>query len=116
MQWFDAFYDPTFSLIGSLALLGTAVFLGWRGVGRRLALVVSLVLYVRYMLWRALYTLNTDDALTVAVSLTIYLAELFGLLQFVFFVYQGWSAKDRKSIPYKDAPIVDIMVTGKMPA
>src|SRR5512140_3474400 len=79
--------------------------------GRRLVLTISLFLYARYMLWRLLYTIPTDDVTTMAIGSVVYLAELYGLCQFCFFTYQSWSPKERTPAPITTYPTVDIMVT-----
>lgn len=79
--------------------------------GRKLMLTLSLFLYVRYMLWRLLYTIPTDDVATMALGSVVYLAELYGLCQFCFFTYQSWSPTERTPAPITTYPTVDIMVT-----
>lgn len=79
--------------------------------GRRLMLTLSLFLYARYMLWRLLYTIPTDDVATMALGSVVYLAELYGLCQFCFFTYQSWSPMERTPAPITAYPTVDIMVT-----
>ena len=82
-----------------------------RNRGRRWILGLSLFLYLRYMIWRALYTLPTDDLISMIVGGMVYLAELYGLCQFFFFTYQSWSPTDRRPAPITRYPTVDIMVT-----
>jgi cellulose synthase (UDP-forming) len=79
--------------------------------GRRWILSLSLFLYLRYIVWRALYTIPTDDLTSMIVGGTVYLAELYGLCQFFFFTYQSWSPTDRHPAPITRYPTVDIMVT-----
>jgi cellulose synthase (UDP-forming) len=78
---------------------------------RRWVLLLSLFLYLRYMVWRALYTLPTEDLGTMVVGWIVYLAELYGLCQFCFFAYQSSSLTDRQPAPLTTYPTVDIMVT-----
>ena len=90
MHWLDLFYSSSVSLplsIGSLAIIG---WLSWVGKGRKIILALTLLLYARYMLWRGLYTLNTEDLANAVVSWVVYSAEAYGLLQFIFFLYQAW--------------------------
>ena len=79
--------------------------------GRKLVLTISFFLYARYMLWRLLYTIPTDDVATMALGSVVYLAELYGLCQFCFFTYQSWSPTERTPAPITTYPTVDIMVT-----
>ena len=82
--------------------------------GRRWMLGLSLFLYLRYLIWRLLYTLPTDDWASIVVGWTVFLAELYGLCQFAFFTYQSWSPLERTPVPlsvYPTVPTVDIMVT-----
>ena len=110
MQWIDSFYSPFPSLVLSLILLGAVCFVTWRGTGRKIAMAICVILATRYMLWRALYTLNLDDGLTIGISLTLYLAEVYGFIQLTLFTFQAWSPTDRRSPQIETYPTVDIMV------
>ncbi|TKB55074.1 MAG: glycosyltransferase, partial [Nitrospira sp.] len=79
--------------------------------GRKLMLTLSLFLYARYMVWRLLYTIPTDDPASLALGSVVYLAELYGLCQFCFFSYQSWSPTERTAAPITTYRTVDIMVT-----
>ncbi len=79
--------------------------------GRKLMLTLSLFLYARYMVWRLLYTIPTDDLASMALGSVVYLAELYGLCQFCFFTYQSWSPTERTAAPITIYRTVDIMVT-----
>ena len=96
--------------ISGLALLVIGLLIK-QNRGRRLVLTLSLFLYARYMLWRLLYTIPTDDVTTMALGSVVYLAELYGLCQFCFFTYQSWSPTERTPAPITTYPTVDIMVT-----
>lgn len=74
-------------------------------------LTLSLFLYARYMVWRLLYTIPTDDLASMALGSVVYLAELYGLCQFCFFTYQSWSPTERTAAPITTYRTVDIMVT-----
>lgn len=110
MQWVDVFYGPVPALIVSGTLLALAAALSWQGTGRRIVLAICLLLLTRYMVWRGLYTLNADDGLSLAISLGLYLAEVYGFVQFLFFAYQAWDPTDRTPPPITTHPSVDIMV------
>ena len=110
MQWIHAFYEPFTSSIVSIGLLALVGLLSWRGRARKLALAACIFLFARYMLWRALFTLNLEDGLSTAISVTLLLAETYGFVQFLFFSYQAWSPTERTSPPIERYPSVDIMV------
>jgi len=107
--------DTLFSTPIAFGISGLALFviglLIKQNRGRRLMLTISLFLYARYMLWRLLYTIPTDDVATMALGSVVYLAELYGLCQFCFFTYQSWSPTERTPAPITTYPTVDIMVT-----
>lgn len=96
--------------ISALALFLTALLVRREG-GRRWLLALSLLLYVRYMVWRVVYTIPTDNVPGLLIGSLVYLAELYGLVQFCFYTYQSWSPYDRASVPLTRYPTVDIMVT-----
>lgn len=111
MHWADTFYSPFPSLVISATLLAVVLLLNWRGTGRKILVAICILLSSRYMLWRALYTLNFDDGWGMGVSLTLFLAEIYGFVQLLLFSYQAWSPTDRESPPITAYPTVDIMVT-----
>jgi cellulose synthase (UDP-forming) len=111
MSLIDNFFDtPIAAGISALALLTIGLLLK-KDQGRRWVLSLSLLLYIRYMVWRALYTIPTDDVNSLVIGWTVYLAELYGLCQFCFFTYQSWSPTDRQPALITNYPTVDIMVT-----
>ncbi|WP_145976479.1 glycosyltransferase family 2 protein [Nitrospira moscoviensis] len=107
----DLFFSvPVAAGLSGLALLAIAVLLR-RNTSRRVVLALSLLLYGRYILWRLLYTLPTDDLPSLLVGGAVFLAELYGFFQFCFFTFQSWSPTDRRPAPITRYPTVDIMVT-----
>ncbi len=110
-HFLDTLYSSPLSTTVTVVALSAIVALSRLGNGRRAILLFSLLLYVRYMVWRGFYTLNTADLASTVASWIVYLAEVYGLLQFLFFSYQAWALTDRKSPPVRRFPTVDIMVT-----
>lgn len=111
MSLIDAFFSmPVAAGISGLVLFAIALLVK-HGRSRRWMLGLSLFLYVRYMVWRLLYTVPTDDATTLFLGSAVYLAELYGLCQFCFFTYQSWSPTERQPAPITRFPTVDMMVT-----
>ncbi|MEC4890371.1 MAG: glycosyltransferase [Nitrospira sp.] len=81
---------------------------------QRWVLGLSLFLYLRYLVWRGLYTIPSDDLASLSIGWIVYLAELYGFCQFAFFTYQSWSPLERQPVPltaYPIVPTVDMMVT-----
>ena len=111
MTLFDTFFDtPVAAGVSALVLLAIGLLLK-KEQGRRWVLSLSLLLYIRYMVWRVLYTLPTEDTSSMVVGWIVYLAELYGLCQFCFFTYQSWSPTNRQPAPITTYPTVDIVVT-----
>ncbi|GKS65492.1 hypothetical protein YTPLAS72_27960 [Nitrospira sp.] len=111
MTLLDIFFDtPVAAGVSALVLLAIGLLLK-RERGRRWILSLSLLLYIRYMVWRVLYTLPTEDTSSMIIGWIVFLAELYGLCQFCFFTYQSWSPTDRQPAPITTYPTVDIMVT-----
>ena len=111
MTLFDTFFDtPVAAGVSALVLLAIGLLLK-KEQGRRWVLSLSLLLYIRYMVWRVLYTLPTEDTSSMVVGWIVYLAELYGLCQFCFFTYQSWSPTNRQPAPIRTYPTVDIVVT-----
>ena len=111
MTLFDIFFDTPVAVgVSALVLLVIGLLLK-KEQGRRWVLSLSLLLYIRYMVWRALYTLPTEDTSSMVIGWIVYLAELYGLCQFCFFTYQSWSPTNRQPASITTYPTVDIMVT-----
>jgi cellulose synthase (UDP-forming) len=111
MTVLNAFFSTPIAFgLSGLALFAIG-FLIKQNRSRKLMLTLSLFLYARYMVWRLLYTIPTDDLASMALGSVVYLAELYGLCQFCFFSYQSWSPTERTPAPITTYPTVDIMVT-----
>jgi len=106
----ELFSTPIVAGVSAVALLLIGLLIR-SDRNRRWVLLLSLFLYARYMVWRALYTIPTDDLSAMAVGWMVYLAELYGLCQFCFFAFQSSSLTDRQPPPLTVYPTVDIMVT-----
>ncbi|MGH7423044.1 MAG: glycosyltransferase, partial [Candidatus Methylomirabilales bacterium] len=80
---------------------------------RQIAVLLSIGLAVRYVLWRALFTLNQATVLEAILSYTLLLAEMYGLSYLMVFYMQSWKRPDRaESPPVQDrAPSVDVFIT-----
>lgn len=75
--------------------------------------VLGLLLGLRYLYWRGLYTFNTQDELSTAISLILYLAEVYGFLSVLLFYVQVAKPMDRSARLLQEAelPTVDVLVT-----
>ena len=111
MTFLNAFFSTPIAFGFSALALFVIGFLIQQNRSRKLMLTLSLFLYARYMVWRLLYTIPTDDLASMALGSVVYLAELYGLCQFCFFSYQSWSPTERTPAPITTYPTVDIMVT-----
>ena len=111
MEWLDQFYSGPISLSICLGLLVIIAVLSNSVGSRRVVLALSVLLYIRYMIWRGVYTLPTDILAMVVVGWTVYLAEIYGLLQYGFFAIQAWSPTNRTPAPLTTYPTVDMFVT-----
>src|SRR5262245_4831533 len=111
MNWLDQIYGSSLAIPLSLVVLATISLLSWRKKGRQIILALTLLLYVRYLIWRGLYTLNTDDWAGLLISSVVLLAEAYGLVQLMFFTFQAWRPLERQSPPIRTYPTVDVFVT-----
>ena len=111
MTWFNHFYSSSVAVPLSLVVLAAISLLSWEKRGHQVILALTLFLYARYLLWRGLYTLNTDDWASLLVSWTVYTAEAYAFVQIVLFAYHAWSPLERQPVPLRRYPIVDIFVT-----
>lgn len=111
LYWLDWLYSSPVALIVTLlglSLIGVSISIG---KGRQIILLITLLLYVRYMVWRGLYTLNAADFASTMISLLVYVAEGYGLFQFAFFTFQAWSPSGRRPVALRHYPTVDLLVT-----
>lgn len=111
MSWIHQFYDLSISIPLSLAVLAVISLLSWKKTGRQVILALTLFLYTRYLFWRGVYTLNTEDWTSFFVSWTVYSAEIYAFVQIVLFAYHAWSPLERQPIHLRAYPTVDIFVT-----
>lgn len=111
MTYVNTFFSTPIAFGISGLLLFVIGLLLKQDKGRRWVLALSLFLYARYMLWRLLYTIPTDEPASLTIGSIAYLAELYGLCQFCFFTYQSWSPTERQPAPITTYPTVDVMVT-----
>lgn len=111
MEWLDRFYSVPLTVSLCLGALLVMAWLSNSGRARHLVLGLSLLLYVRYMVWRGVYTLPTETLASIVAGWTVYAAELYGLLQYGFFTFQAWSPTERTPPPVTIAPTVDLYVT-----
>src|SRR5690349_1196230 len=111
MDWLNHVYSSSVAIPVSLVVLAAISLLSWRKKGRQIILALTLLLYVRYLVWRGLYTLNTNDWAGLLISSLVLLAEAYGLVQLIFFTFQAWRPMERQSPPIKTYPTVDVFVT-----
>lgn len=111
MNWVNQFYDSSVSIPLSICLFAVISLLSWRKKGRQIILVLTLILYTRYLFWRGVYTLNTEDWTSTLVSWTVYSAEIYAFIQIVLFAYHAWNPLERQPVPLRTYPMVDIFVT-----
>jgi len=111
MTWLNQFYASPVATPLSLLILAVITVLSWKKRGHQVILALTLFLYARYLLWRGLYTLNTDDWASLLVSWTVYTAEAYAFVQILLFAYHAWSPLERQPVPLRRYPNVDIFVT-----
>ena len=111
MNWLDQVYDTSVAIPVSLAVLAAISLLSWRKKGRQIILALTLFLYIRYLVWRGVYTLNLDDWGGLLISSLVLVAEAYGLVQLMFFTFQAWRPLERQSPPITKYPTVDVFVT-----
>lgn len=87
------------SVFVTAAILWTIGICYWQQQARRLILTLTLLLYARYMVWRLMYTINTDDWGTLVLGWTVYGAEVYAFIQVLLFVTYGihWSDSSCRS-------------------
>jgi cellulose synthase (UDP-forming) len=102
-------FDPSFALPLSLGIILAGFLLRSRRARTGLLFLAFLV-QVRYLLWRGLFTLDTATSVGIAVTGTLFIAELYGLLQNLFFYYQARSSHRRTPPEPARYPTVDIFV------
>jgi cellulose synthase (UDP-forming) len=111
MSWTHDFFDASVAIPLSVAALAIISLLSWRKQGRQIILVLTLLLYARYLVWRGLYTLNTDDWSSLLVSGTVYAVEIYAFIQVLLFAYHAWSPLERKPVRLTHYPTVDVFIT-----
>jgi len=109
--------ELTFNLLPVLLLLVSAVALSrlvpthprWRP----LVIALNLSITIRYLVWRGTETLNDEGVWGLAVSLSVFLAELYGFLVVLHHYLIATRSTDRRAVPPGSdfCPTVDVFVT-----
>src|SRR3972149_6661784 len=76
-----------------------------------LAALLSFIIGIWYLYWRLTATFNTEDNLARWISITVYSAEVYGFLAFIFFFLQVRKGPARIPPIIKTYPAVDVFVT-----
>src|SRR3972149_9327473 len=86
---------------------------GKKDVGRFwwLAALLAFIIGVWYLYWRITATFNTEDNLARWISITVYSAEVYGFLAFIFFFLQVRKGPSRIPPVIESCPTVDVFVT-----
>ncbi|MBI5096148.1 MAG: glycosyltransferase [Nitrospirae bacterium] len=86
---------------------------GKKDVGRFwwLAALLAFIIGVWYLYWRITATFNTEDNLARWISITVYSAEVYGFLAFIFFFLQVRKGPARIPPVIETYPAVDVFVT-----
>ncbi|MDQ1542942.1 MAG: hypothetical protein QOK08_580, partial [Actinomycetota bacterium] len=98
-----------------LVLVGIAWVVERRqpGTARRFALVVALGSAVVYLTWRLIFTIPSDNWVSLVAGIILVTAEFAGLLQMVASTVIGWQVDRRTPLPVHDLahiPSVDIYI------
>jgi cellulose synthase (UDP-forming) len=106
-------FDGVISVVALVALIILSA--RYRGTSRVrwVIIALSLVLAIRYLAWRGLYTLNIQEPLGFGLSLALFLAELYGFGGTLFFYLQTFNSTQRMMPPLDlgYCPSVDVFVT-----
>ena len=80
---------------------------------QRILQLICIYLGLRYLYWRGFYTLNTQDTFSAAISIVLYLAEIYGFIAVVLFYFQvSKPINPTPQSPQKgELPTVDIFIT-----
>lgn len=75
-------------------------------------IIISLLFSLNYLIWRGLYTLDHNSTIGFFISVTLYIAELYGFLAVLLFFFQTYKLKERYPIDLsnKKLPTVDILI------
>jgi len=80
----------------------------WHRALRKVSAVTALLVYVVYLGYRGLYTLNPD---ALVFSLAVYFAEIHGFFSLAFYYFQVWTVRGRTVRPPVSSPTVDVFIT-----
>ncbi|MCP5541684.1 MAG: UDP-forming cellulose synthase catalytic subunit [Akkermansiaceae bacterium] len=129
--WFVAFTTFLLAMIwvaalpvdsGAQAVTATAIVvvmfalreLKVQGVARKAFLFLGAFISVRYLVWRTLNTIDPHDPVSLAGSVMLYLAELYGILVYLLGIFVNIRPLKREPAPLPDDPAlypsVDVFV------
>src|SRR3990170_1435126 len=75
------------------------------------AALLAFIIGIWYLYWRLTATFNTEDNLARWISITVYLAEVYGILAFLLFLLQVRKGPSRIPPTIESHPTVDVFVT-----
>ena len=83
--------------ISILFLLLVSIFLLARSERfKGLVIFINILISLNYILWRGLFTLNTVDSFGLGISITLLVAEIYGIMQSLLFYYQSSNPTTRE--------------------
>ena len=77
---------------------------------RQLAIVVSLAICLAYLTFRLLFTLNLTTPYAIAISIFLYVGELYGVFVLCLFFLQVWDPTEPPQQPILEGRSVDVFV------
>ncbi len=74
-------------------------------------IALSLIFSLRYLYWRAVYTLNYQSGLRLLISALLLAAEIYGFVSVLLFFMQALARHENKSMPIEgELPSVDVFI------
>ena len=100
------------SCIAIVAMILIAMFMPG---ARRIVIWITVLVSIRHLLWRGLETLDLSNPIAIAISLTIYGAEILAFTAMTLGLFQVWGQTDREPISLakysnEQLPSVDVML------
>ena len=127
--WYEHLSDPAFwgitswqSVIITPTFLAICMFLMVQRRDKKWTLnpylrtgfiVIAVILNVRYLVWRTLFTINRANSWAYAISLILLVTEIYAFFSMLFLYLQSLWPLGRKPVPFlpEEAPDVDVYVT-----
>lgn len=77
---------------------------------RQFSMTIALTLALVYLVYRALFTLNLDSPYAIFVSISLFIAEIYGVFMMALYFHQVWDTSEPEEVEAVPGYTVDVLI------